>query len=245
MIKGFQRWTNPILGVLIGFFIFGFLIWGAADKSLNLVGLLNDHHAKGCSNHTGCICRNTLRKIWCGQHSHRRYDAGRCVGCIVGSITQNLWIGMLAGMVTGSLMALLLALLSIKYKTNQIIAGTVINILSMGLTSYISARFIQVYQSLNSPGTFPVWKIPLLAKIPIIGPVFFQNSIFVYLMLILMVVIHIALFYTRWGLRVRAVGEHPKAADTLGLMCSKHDISLLCWEVLWLDLVVRSLPLGQ
>ncbi|MEL7643359.1 MAG: ABC transporter permease, partial [bacterium] len=83
--------------------------------------------------------------------------------------------------------------------------------------SYISARFIQVYQNLNSPGTFPIWKIPFLSDIPIIGPVFFQNSIFVYAMLILMFVIHFALFYTRWGLRTRAVGEHPKAADTLGI----------------------------
>ena len=154
--------------------------------------------------------------------------AGAMTATIVGSITHNLWLGLLAGMLTGMLMALLLAVLSIKYKTNQIVAGTVINILATGLTSYISARFIQVYQNLNSPGTFPIWKIPFLSDIPIIGPVFFQNSLFVYAMLILMFVIHFALFYTRWGLRVRAVGEHPKAADTLGINVFKTcDIAVL------------------
>ncbi len=218
IIKGFQRWTNPILGVLLFFFIFGFLVWGAADKSLNLVGLLMTTMQRAVP-----ITLGAFAGILCERSGvvniaiEGMMLAGALTATIVGSITHNLWLGVLAGMLTGSLMALLLAVLSIKYKTNQIIAGTVINILSMGLTSYISARFIQVYQSLNSPGTFPVWKIPLLSKIPIIGPVFFQNSMFVYAMLILMFVIHFALFYTRWGLRVRAVGEHPKAADTLGI----------------------------
>lgn len=217
-IKGFRQWTNRILGVLIFFFIFGFLVWGAADKSMNLVGLLMTTMQRAVP-----ITLGAFAGILCERSGvvniaiEGMMLAGAMTATIVGSLTHNLWVGLLAGMVTGMLMALLLAVLSIKYKTNQIIAGTVINILATGLTSYISARFIQVYQNLNSPGTFPIWKIPLLSKIPIIGPVFFQNSIFVYAMLILMVVIHIALFYTRWGLRVRAVGEHPKAADTLGI----------------------------
>jgi len=218
LIKGFSRWTNPILGILIFFFIFGFLVWGAADKSLNLVGLLMTTMQRAVP-----ITLGAFAGILCERSGvvniaiEGMMLAGAMVATIVGSLTHSLWLGLLAGMGTGMLMALLLAVLSIKYKTNQIVAGTVINILATGLTSYISARFIQVYQNLNSPGTFPIWKVPLLSDIPIIGPVFFQNSIFVYAMLILMFVIHFALFYTRWGLRTRAVGEHPKAADTLGI----------------------------
>ena len=218
ILKGFRQWTNGILGVLIFLFIFGFLVWGAADKSLNLVGLLMTTIQRAVP-----ITLGAFAGILCERSGvvniaiEGMMLAGALTATIVGSLTHSLWIGVLAGMFTGGLMAGILAVLSIKYKTNQIIAGTVINILSIGLTSYISARFIQVYQNLNSPGTFPIWRIPLLSEIPIIGPVFFQNSMFVYAMIILMIVIQVALFYTRWGLRVRAVGEHPKAADTLGI----------------------------
>jgi len=215
---GLKQWTNRILGILIGLFIFGFLIWGAAGKSLNLEGLLMTTIQRAVPVTLGAFAGILCEKSGIVNIAiEGMMLAGALVATIVGSLSQNLYFGLLAGMLTGCLMAWLLAILSIKYKTNQIIAGTVINIFSIGLTSYISARFVQQYEFLNNPGTFPIWKIPLLADIPIIGPVFFQNSIFVYAMLILMFVIHIALQKTRWGLRVRAVGEHPKAADTLGI----------------------------
>jgi simple sugar transport system permease protein len=107
--------------------------------------------------------------------------------------------------------------LSIKYKTNQIISGTVINIFSIGFTSYISAKFMQQYQFLNNPGIFPTIPLPLLSQIPFLGPILFNNNMFVYAMYLFLVILHVALFYTRWGLRHRSVGEHPKAADTLGI----------------------------
>ncbi len=215
---GLKQWTNRILGILIGLFIFGFLIWGAAGKSLNLEGLLMTTIQRAVPITLGAFAGILCEKSGVVNIAiEGMMLAGALVATIVGSLSHNLYFGLLAGMLTGLLMAWLLAILSIKYKTNQIIAGTVINIFSIGLTSYISSRFVQQYEFLNSPGTFPIWKIPLLSKIPIIGPVFFQNSIFVYAMLILMVVIHVALQKTRWGLRVRAVGEHPKAADTLGI----------------------------
>ncbi len=142
---------------------------------------------------------------------------GAMVSALVGSLTQNAWIGLLAAIIAGALLALVHAVLSIKYKTNQIVSGTVINIFATGVTSYISAKFLQVNQALNNPPTFGGTPIPLLSEIPILGPVLFSNSIFVYVMFILLVILHIALFQTRWGLRLRAVGEHPKAADTLGI----------------------------
>jgi simple sugar transport system permease protein len=85
------------------------------------------------------------------------------------------------------------------------------------MTSFISAKFLQKYQDLNNPGTFPHWPIPGLAKIPLIGPLLFNHNLFVYAMFLFMIALHIGLFYTRWGLRLRSVGEHPKAADTLGI----------------------------
>ena len=113
-------------------------------------------------------------------------------------------------------MAALLAVLAIRYRMDQIVAGTVIIILATGATSS-SPRFLQPNQALNTPGRFKPIEIPLLSDIPFIGPILFDNNVFVYLMFILVAVTYVGLFYMRWGLRVRAVGEHPRAADTVGI----------------------------
>jgi simple sugar transport system permease protein len=115
------------------------------------------------------------------------------------------------------LLAAFHAWLSIQFKVDQIISGTVINIFAAGMTSFLSQRFLQPIQPLNSGGTFRTLQIPGLSGIPIIGPLFFENSLIIYILFILVIAIHIMLFYTRWGLRTMAVGEHPKAADTLGI----------------------------
>jgi ABC-type uncharacterized transport system permease subunit len=143
--------------------------------------------------------------------------SGAFMGALVGSVANSLWIGLLGGALVGALLGWLLAVLSIRYVVDQIIAGTVLFLLSIGFTSFFSARFLQQNQELNSPGRFQPIEIPLLSDIPIIGPVFFNQNVFIYLMLFLIAAIHLGLFYTRWGLRVRAVGEHPKAADTVGI----------------------------
>jgi simple sugar transport system permease protein len=139
------------------------------------------------------------------------------IAALVGSLAHSVWVGLLSGIAVGALMALIHGVLSIKYKTNQIISGTVINILATGLTSYISAKFLQVYEEINNPGIFKPWAIPGLSEIPIIGEIFFNNNLFVYGMFIFLIVLQIAIFQTKWGLRLRSVGEHPKAADTLGI----------------------------
>jgi ABC-type uncharacterized transport system permease subunit len=129
----------------------------------------------------------------------------------------HLWVGLLAGLLTGAGLAFVHAVLSIRYKVDQVISGTVINIFSAGMTSFISAKFMQVYPDLNNVGVFKNYPIPVLSKIPFLGGIFFDSNLFTYGAYILLVVVHVGLFYTRWGLRVRAVGEHPKAADTLGI----------------------------
>lgn len=215
--RGFRRYTNWALAVVVAFFIFSFLVWAAAGKSLNLGGLLATTLGKSVP-----ITLGALSGILCERAGvvniaiEGMMLAGAMMGALVGSLT-NPWIGLLSAIATGALMALLHGVLSIKYKTNQIISGTVINILSTGLTSYISAKFMQHYQELNNPQIFKSWQIPLLSDIPFLGSILFNNNLFVYGMFIFLVVLQVALFYTRWGLRVRSVGEHPKAADTLGI----------------------------
>jgi len=217
LARGFKKRTNLILGLVGGMFIFAFLTWATADGSLNLAGLLRSALVKAVpltfGAMSGVLCeRSGVVNI----AIEGMMLTGAFVGALVGSLT-NIYIGLLAAVLSGGLLAAALAVLSIKYKTDQIIAGTVINIFATGITSFLSARFLQKYQYLNDPGRFPTIKIPVLADIPFIGPIMFQHNIFVYALYFFLIILTIALYYTRWGLRTRSVGEHPKAADTLGI----------------------------
>jgi simple sugar transport system permease protein len=138
-------------------------------------------------------------------------------GSIVASATGNLWIGLLGGAVVGGLLGWVLGVLAIRYRVDQIIAGTFINFFALGMTSYLSARVLEHNQALNNPGRFQPIELPLLSKIPVLGPVLFDQNVFVYIMFAIIAVTFVGLFYTRWGLRVRSVGEHPRAADTVGI----------------------------
>jgi simple sugar transport system permease protein len=129
-----------------------------------------------------------------------------------------LFVGVLAGVLAGVLMALLHAVLSIRFRVDQIVSGTGIIILALGLTSYLQRAVLNLYPELNQPGpAIAALPIPGVWKIPVIGPLLFNQSPIIYTMLILLTVTHIIMCYTRWGLRIRSVGEHPKAADTLGV----------------------------
>lgn len=130
----------------------------------------------------------------------------------------SLILGLAGGLLTGALLGLLHGVVSIRFKADQIISGTVVNILAWGLTGWVYQRWMSVTLGApTSPGTFPIMPIPLLSKIPVIGDLLFSHQPVVYTMLILTFVLHFVLFYTRWGLRTRAVGEHPRAADTVGI----------------------------
>lgn len=216
--RGFGKRTNMVLGAVSAFFIFGFLTWAAAGKSLNMAGLFNTTLLKAVPLTLGAMSGVLCERAGVVNIAiEGMMLMGAMMGSLVGSITHNLWIGLLAAMLSATLLGLVHAVLSIKYKTNQIISGTAINIFSTGMTSYVSAKFLQVNQELNNPGVFPTWEIPGLIKIPLLGPILFKNNLFVYAMFIFLIVLTIGLFKTRWGLRLRSVGEHPKAADTLGI----------------------------
>lgn len=143
---------------------------------------------------------------------------GAFTGALVGTMTGSAWAGLFAAALGGALISLLLAVFSIRYVVDQVVMGIVLNLFAVGLTGFLYERLMQTdSQRYNQPPHFGTWEIPLLADIPVIGPALFRGNIFLYLGLILVVVIHVALFRTRWGLRTRAIGEHPTAADTLGV----------------------------
>jgi simple sugar transport system permease protein len=212
--------SNGALVAALAFcFVLAFLVWAARDKSFSLVGMLSSSFVRATPIALAALCgviseRAGVTNI--GIEGTMLFAAQ--VSVIVGTVTDSLWLALISAILTGGLVAGLHAFLVIKFKVDQIISGTAVNILGAGVTSFISSRFLEKnIDALNNSGTFPSISIPLLSKIPVLGPMLFDNTPIVYLTMILVVVLHIVLFYTPWGLRTRAVGEHPKAADTLGV----------------------------
>ena len=137
---------------------------------------------------------------------------------LVGSLAGSAWVGLIAAPIMALVMGALLAMFAVGYRVQQIIVGVVLNVLAIGVTSFFFGTVMrQNPGQFNSPLRLPTLRIPVLADIPVIGRVLFEQNILVYLMWIIVAGLTIALFRTRWGLRVRAVGEHPRAADTVGI----------------------------
>jgi simple sugar transport system permease protein len=219
LTRGFgARWA-AVLGLVAFAFVAAFLTWVAAGQSMNLTGLLETTVQRSVP-----IAFGALSGVLCERAGvvniaiEGMLLSGAFVSAVVTSAFDNPWLGMLSAILVGGLLAGLLAVLAIRYRVDQIIAGFFINIFVTGLTAFLSVRLLQPFQDeLNTPERLGPIAIPLLSDIPILGPVLFRHNIFVYLLFGLIFLIHFGLFYTRWGLRVRAVGEHPKAADTVGV----------------------------
>jgi general nucleoside transport system permease protein len=136
---------------------------------------------------------------------------------VLASATGSLTVGVISALLSGLVLAWVLGVLAIRYRVDQIIIGVFINIFALGLTSFLTSRILVNIPDLNnSPRAQPI-AIPVLSDIPVLGPVLFDNNIFVYAMFFFVALLQWALFRTRWGLRARSVGEQPKAADTLGI----------------------------
>lgn len=228
LARGFKQ-ANMALFIVAMIFVVAFLAWaaGVAGRFLNITVLLSSTLLRATpialAGLSGVLCERCA-VINIGIEGMML--TGAFSSALFASLAANIWmwpswaslsIGLIAALVSGALLGLLLAVMAIRFKVDQIVAGTAINILSVGVTSYLSSRILANFQNLNSSGTFPRLPIPILSSIPVIGPVFFEQNLLVYAMFLLIAGVHVMLFYTRWGLRTRAVGEHPKAADTLGV----------------------------
>ena len=141
---------------------------------------------------------------------------GAFIGYGVAFFTHSLWVGVLAAVISGMLIASLHAMLSISFLVDQIVSGAVINILAVGITGVFYRTYLES-ATRAGPGTLPHWNVPVLSSVPVVGPVFFQNQFVTYAMLALILIVHLVLFRTVWGLRTRACGEHPAAAETAGI----------------------------
>lgn len=147
---------------------------------------------------------------------------GAFVAAVVGTVTHNLWIGMISAMIAAAILSMALASLAITYLVDQIIIGVLINVLVIGITNFLYSQWLaDAGEEFNFPGTFDIVAIPGLSQIPIIGPAMFNTRITVYLTYVLVPLVWFVLFRTKLGLRARAVGEHPTAADTVGINVGK------------------------
>jgi general nucleoside transport system permease protein len=207
-----------VFGIALVLFVVALLVWAARGDDINIIGLLD-----GTLRRSIPLALGALAGLLCERSGVINIGiegmllTGAFTAAITASAANNTWVGMLSGVAVGVLLGAFLGVMSIRYRVDQIIGGTVIYFLALGMTSYLTARVLVENPSLNEPGSFRAFGIPGLDRIPFLGPLLFDNTIYVYLLFVLVFGLWWALFRTRWGLRVRSVGEHPRAADTVGI----------------------------
>jgi general nucleoside transport system permease protein len=219
-----QRWFAWLLGGGIVGIVLSFLCWqiSAAPAGLNFMPLVDI--VRGTFLAALPLIFGALAGVLCERSGvvnvaiEGQLLTGAFFGALVGSIAGSAWAGLFGGIVGGVLISALLAWFSIRYLVDQVVLGVVLNLLALGLTGFVYEQLMRPdAQKYNQPPKFPVWEVPLLSDIPVLGPALFTGTIFLFLGLALVIVINVALFRTRWGLRTRSVGEHPAAADTVGI----------------------------
>ena len=211
-----------IFGFSIGLFM-SFLSWASAGDFMPFTGLLQGGLILAVpliyGSLAGLVCERSgvINIAIEGQLLGSAFIAG-----ITGSLLQNAWYGLIIAPFAGALVSLLLAVFAIKYRIDQVILGFVINVLIIGLTSFAAQRFLtQDPDKWNSSPILQPINIPILSKLPIIGPMFFSQTIIIYLLYVIIIVTQIALFKSKWGLRMRSVGELPVAAESVGIDVNK------------------------
>ncbi|PRZ17792.1 ABC transporter permease [Nesterenkonia sandarakina] len=217
-----RLWLPLLFGVL---FVLAFLVWAGADRGavIPLVTMLTGALALSVPLIFGAMCglvgeRSGVINI----AIEAQLLAGAFLAAVAASVFTSAYMGLVFAPVAGALVGALLVFFSVKYQVNQIIVGVVLNVLIIGLTGFLfSTALTQNPELWNARQQLPRLPIPGLSQIPIIGPVLFNQTILVYLMYLIVGVLNVFLFRSRWGLRTRAVGEHPKAADTVGIKVNR------------------------
>jgi simple sugar transport system permease protein len=215
--RGFKKMGNVVLGIVLLLFVFSFLTWAAAGKAFSLVGMMQETVKRAIPIALGALSGVLSERVAIINIAiEGQLLGGAFVAAIVGSAV-NPWMGIVAAMLVGVFFGWVLAVMAVRYRVDQIIVGVVINLFVLGLTSFMTQRILNDNPQFNGSEIFKAIKIPILGDIPFIGTVLFNQNIFVYVTFVLVAALTIGLFHTKWGLRSRSVGEHPEAADTLGI----------------------------
>ncbi|GAA1920824.1 ABC transporter permease [Arthrobacter gandavensis] len=233
LVNRYQHVPGWLIAVFTVFFIAAFLTWAvgsARNPSVALYGLL-----AGSFTLAFPLIFGSLSGVLCERSGvvniaiEGQLLFGAFAAAVAGSLSGNAFVGLFAAAIAGVLVSLVLAVFSIKYIVNQVIVGVVLNVLVSGLTGFLFSTVLSADSAKwNSPPRLDKIAIPLLSDIPILGPILFDQSVIGYLMYVAVAAIYFGLFHTKWGLRTRAVGEHPKAADTVGINVNR----MRFWNVL-------------
>ena len=216
-MRGAARTSSVFFGIGLLLAVTAFLVWATAGKQFSLTGMLEATVVRAVPIALGGLVGTLCERVAVVNIGiEGMLLSGAFTGAVVGSVADG-WIGLIAAIIVGGLMGLALGALVITYRVDQIIAGVAINLFVLGLTSYVTSQVLSVHPEFNNAPIFHGISVPFLSQIPIIGRVFFQQNLFVYGAAIIIAVATYYLFHTRAGLRARAVGEHPEAADTLGI----------------------------
>jgi len=206
------------VGVAAGLFVVALLTWATAGASVSLVALFRGALFAAVPIAFGAMAGVLSERAGVINIAiEGQFLAGAFTAAVAASILGSAWFGLLGGMAAGALIGLMLAGLTIRFQADQIVSGVVLIVLATGITSFLTSQLLAVNTSWNSPVRFTATALPLLSDIPLVGSIVFRQTFLVYLMISMVVVLNVALFRTRWGLRLRSVGEHPAAADTVGI----------------------------
>jgi simple sugar transport system permease protein len=216
-LRGGVRWAGILLGIGLLLAVTAFLTWATDGKSFSLTGMLQATFVRAVPIALGALAGVLCERVAVVNIAiEGMLLGGAFTGAVVGSLAGG-YVGLIAAIGIGGLLGLLLAMLVVTYRVDQIIAGVAINLLVLGLTSYAATQVLTRYREFNNAPIFQSIEIPFLSDLPVIGPILFRHNLFVYGALIIVAVATYYLFHTRMGLRARAVGEHPEAADSLGI----------------------------
>ncbi|MEX1177846.1 MAG: ABC transporter permease [Nitriliruptor sp.] len=211
-----------IVGVVSGLFVLGYLAYAVDGQTASMVGLLRGTISASTPIAFGALCGVLCERAGVINIAiEGQFLAAAFTGAVVGSISGSPWIGLLGGVLAGVLIAAMLAGLSIRFKADQIVVGVVLIVFATGFTSFLDSQVLSGNAQLNSPQRFSSIAIPGLSELPFVGPLLFNLTPLTYAMILLTIVLHVALFSTRWGLRLRSVGEKPRAADTVGIAVNR------------------------
>ncbi|MGX1793566.1 ABC transporter permease [Microbacterium sp. NPDC055312] len=218
-VMAHRRLPLWLIVVYVAVLLIGFLAWAGAGATLPMIGLLAGALALATPLIFGALGGVIGERAGVVNIAiEAQMLAGAFTAAVAGSLAGTPWAGLIAAMLAGVLVALVLGVFTITYYVDQVIVGVVLNVLVIGITTFLFRQVLAPNtETMNSPDTFSVVPIPLLSEIPLIGPILFQQSFIVYLMYAVVALVWFGLYRTRWGLRLRAVGEHPQAADTVGI----------------------------
>jgi len=221
-----RRVDRAASGLLYGgliVFMLGFLIWVARGSlPLQLTGILASAVAVstflifGSVSGTLCERAGVVNIAIEGQFMAGALSSVVFASVFNGSGMSKTFALLLAGLF-GALFGWILAVMALRYQANQVIVGVVIVAFCTAMSQFLMTQVLDVHQNLNGSFGLPVWSVPVLSKIPVIGPVLFDQNVLVFLAFAVVIISSFVLFRTRWGLRVRSVGEKPIASETVGI----------------------------